>query len=162
MNNDFWSFSLACYGHSGVAKSALAAQDELGLDVNVILYAAWLASMNKVLSAAHLAGLEAAVAPWQARVVAPLRAQRRALKGYSVAAQIRESLKSLELEAEHRQQDMMWSFFLGAGDMEDSPEPLPGNLALLWQTGHGRCPVFSSLLEKLRDSQGCYGAGNRG
>ncbi|MEH6591196.1 MAG: TIGR02444 family protein [Halioglobus sp.] len=153
MNNDFWTFSLACYGQDGVAQSCLLLQDGRGLDVNVILYAAWLASMNKVLSGAHLAGLEAAVAPWQQRVVAPLRAQRRALQGYSEAAKIRQSLQALELEAERKQQDIMWSFFLGSDDIVDSPDPLKNNLALLWGSDHSQCAEFASLLQKLRDSQ---------
>jgi uncharacterized protein (TIGR02444 family) len=153
MNNDFWTFSLACYGHEGVAQSCLALQDDRGLDVNVILYAAWLASMNKVLSESHLAALEVAVAPWQQRVVAPLRAQRRALRGYGEAAKIRQSLKVLELEAERQQQDMMWSFFLGSDDVADSPAPLQSNLALLWRSDHSQCPEFAILFEKLRQSQ---------
>ena len=49
MTNEFWDFSLATYAEEGVAQSLLAMQDELGLDVNVLLYASALRDEIKAL-----------------------------------------------------------------------------------------------------------------
>ena len=46
MTNEFWAFSLATYAIDGVAENLLAVQDTLDLDVNVLLYATWLASCD--------------------------------------------------------------------------------------------------------------------
>jgi uncharacterized protein (TIGR02444 family) len=46
MSNEFWEFSLATYKTDGVAEAALAVQDQMGLDINLILYASWLASQG--------------------------------------------------------------------------------------------------------------------
>ena len=40
-------------------------QDTFGLDVNLLLYAAWLAHMDRRLSGEHLAGLEAEIVDWR-------------------------------------------------------------------------------------------------
>lgn len=131
MDNEFWVFSLEVYAVEGIAGHCLAVQDEMGLDVNVVLYAAWLASIDRKLTGAHLAGLEACIEPWRQRVVLPLRVLRRALRGYHDASWVRESVKELELQSEKKQQNMMWEFFNSSGALPVQERPLNGNLRLL-------------------------------
>ncbi|MGH6960545.1 MAG: TIGR02444 family protein, partial [Dongiaceae bacterium] len=103
--NPFWDFSLALYGKPGATPALLGLQDRVGLDVNLLLYACWAGSQGRVLSAADLAAVEAAAAPWQAEIVRPLRALRRRLKGGfpGLAADAvetwRKRLGELEIEA---------------------------------------------------------------
>ena len=111
MDNPFWEFSLAAYGLEGVSPACLAIQDELGVDVNILLYAAWLAATDRQLTRSHLAGLEDAVRPWRLRVVQPLRSLRQELRDYPAAASVREQVKELELNAERQQQDAMWHYY---------------------------------------------------
>jgi hypothetical protein len=47
MNNPFWEYSLSHYVREGVADACLALQDGHGLDVNMLLYGAWLGSMGQ-------------------------------------------------------------------------------------------------------------------
>ncbi len=82
MSNPFWDYSLATYSLDGVASTCLALQDTIGLDVNLLLYAAWLARMDQRLSGEHLAGVEAEIVDWRERVIKPLRALRRQLQDY--------------------------------------------------------------------------------
>lgn len=131
MTNEFWAFSLATYTAPGVAESLLAAQDTLDLDVNVLLYATWLASSDRKMTVAHLAGLEACIGRWRERVVVPLRVLRRSLRDYPDASVVREGIKALELQSERQQQDMMWDFFNSQAMLPSQPQPLPGNLNLL-------------------------------
>jgi uncharacterized protein (TIGR02444 family) len=132
-SNPFWDYSLASYSLDEVASSCLVLQDTFGLDVNLLLYAAWLACMDRRLNADHLAGMEAEIVDWREQVVKPLRALRRQLRGYLRAAGVRDAIKSLELHAEQQQQDMMFAFFEQTGDLSRAPQPLRENLLLVAQ-----------------------------
>jgi uncharacterized protein (TIGR02444 family) len=133
MSNPFWDYSLATYSLEGVASTCLALQDTIGLDVNLLLYAAWLARMDQRLSGEHLAGLEADIADWREMVIKPLRALRRQLPDYSSASWVRKEIKALELRAEQQQQDLMFAFFQKTGDLPQAPRPLRENLVLVAQ-----------------------------
>ena len=105
MRNLFWEYSLATYAKPGVEEECLRAQNALGADVNGLLYASWLASIDQRLSFAHLEGLEESVQQWRERVVLPLRGLREQLRDYPEAQALREGVKSLELQAEQEQQN---------------------------------------------------------
>ena len=137
MSNPFWDYSLATYRLDGVATSCLALQDTCGLDVNLLLYAAWLATMDQRLSGEHAAGVEAAIVDWREQVVKPLRALRRQLQDYPRAAGVMEEMKGLELRAEQQQQDTMFAFFQRAADLPRTPRPLQENL---WQVAQFASP----------------------
>lgn len=133
MSNPFWDYSLASYGLEGVAPGCLVLQDTCGLDVNVLLYAAWLAQMDQRLSGEHLAGLEAQIVDWRERVIKPLRALRRQLQDYPPASGMLEEIKALELRAEQQQQDLMFAFFQMNDDLPRASRPLRENLVLVAQ-----------------------------
>ena len=78
--NRFWQFSLDFYRRDGVAEACLTLQDRLGLDVNILLYAAWLASQGRTASVADFEQVDLLVAPWREEVIRPLRRIRRWLK----------------------------------------------------------------------------------
>jgi uncharacterized protein (TIGR02444 family) len=42
--NDFWRFSLRIYRAPGVADECIAVQERYGIDVNLMLFCAWLAA----------------------------------------------------------------------------------------------------------------------
>ncbi len=131
MSNDFWEFSLTTYEAEGVAEAALAVQDQLGLDINLILYASWLASLGLKLTSGHLAGLESCIGRWRREVVIPLRAVRRELKGIADVAVLRDQVKDIELSCEKRQQKMMWEYFNTAEPLGREGEILHESLILL-------------------------------
>jgi uncharacterized protein (TIGR02444 family) len=108
MSNPFWAFSLATYEAQGVAAACIHLQDTFGMDVNLLLYGAWLAHENLSPQQEYLHDLDAAVAEWRDRVVRPLRALRRQWADYPPASALREDVKALELRAEREQQAMMY------------------------------------------------------
>ncbi len=134
MRNPIWEFSLELYRREGVAEQCLRAQNELDADVNVLLYAAWLASTDQRLSFAHLEGLDKAVGEWRARVVQPLRILRQSWREYAEAAAIRDAVKDLELRAEEQQQNRIWQYYLLAPALASVPRPLEENLALVFES----------------------------
>lgn len=105
--NPFWEFSLAVYARPGVPAACLGLQDGRGVDVNVLLFAAW-AGMDcaTALSGAELERIDGAVADWRREVVRPLRAVRRRVKGEDAA--LYDRMKAVELEAERVQQDRLF------------------------------------------------------
>jgi uncharacterized protein (TIGR02444 family) len=103
----FWRFSLMVYARAGVAEALISLQDRGGHNVNLILFGLWLAVCDgRRLDAATLARAKTALAPVERKVVAPLRALRRALKGDFDAdiEEMRRRVLALELAAERRAQ----------------------------------------------------------
>jgi uncharacterized protein (TIGR02444 family) len=149
MSNPLWDYSLATYRLDEVAQSCLALQDSFGVDVNLLLYAAWLAHMERRLSGAHLTELDALIADWRENVVTPLRALRRQLHGLPRAVNIRNEIKVLELDAEQQQQDMMYAFYQEAAPLPRSPGPLTGNLALVARFSSPESEAWAELIEIL-------------
>ncbi len=113
--NHFWRFSLDFYRRDGVEEACLTLQDNLGLDVNIVLYAAWLASQGRTASVADFEEVDLLVAPWREKVIRPLRRIRRWLKepGPDAPAgsvpEYRAGIKTAELEAEKIAQDMIFA-----------------------------------------------------
>jgi uncharacterized protein (TIGR02444 family) len=107
----FWAFSLSIYERPGLPDALIAVQDRHGADVNMLLYCCWCGlTGRRQLSSADILDLEGTVSGWRQGVVHPLRGLRRDMKnGYremprGEADNLRESIKSLELEAERIEQ----------------------------------------------------------
>ena len=80
-DNPFWRFSLAVYAMPGVAAECLALQETHGVDVNMLLFCAWLGSAQRiVLTQANLATVESAVRSWRDEVILPVRSVRRDIR----------------------------------------------------------------------------------
>lgn len=126
--NPFWDYSLDVWRRPGVEACCLALQDTCGLDVNLVLYAGWLASQQRRLSEEHLARVEHEAGQWRLRVVQPLRELRRQLRDFDAASELREQLQTLELQAERRQQDAMWRCYHDATDLSVGAGALRHNL----------------------------------
>ncbi len=125
--NGFWDFSLEVYGREGVAPACLALQERHGVDVNFLLFCAWLGRAGFAPEDAEgLARRHAVVAAWHGDVVRALRAVRKGLKDYAgpvapdLAQALRRQLANLEIDAEHVEQ---LALAAGAGD------PPPGQVA---------------------------------
>lgn len=121
----FWDFSLAVYGGPGVADACIALQDEFGVDVNILLYLSFRAANGVRLSAADVAWLDQNVVDWRSQIVGPLRHVRRHLKqmvamdAFDGAGDLREQIKTVELESERLQQqalDRLGSTLSGQAD----------------------------------------------
>jgi uncharacterized protein (TIGR02444 family) len=100
-------FALAVYGVHEVPPACLLLQDRFGLDVNVLLLAAYLGAVQRrTLTADQLTEARDLADPWRREVVEPLRAVRRRLKSgpdpapSPQTAVLRSEVARLELDAE--------------------------------------------------------------
>lgn len=107
-DNPFWTYSLALYAQDGVKSLLLTLQDDYGADVNLLLCCCWLGSLQQELTAEQCSLLVKVSASWRAECVMPLRSVRRFLKAQSECDDFREQVKSLELEAERKQQALLY------------------------------------------------------
>jgi uncharacterized protein (TIGR02444 family) len=118
LDTPFWAFSLAVYAADGVAEECLGLQERLDLDVNLLLFAAYMGAVEGLrLSPQDVGNANAAVAEWHGEIVRPMRAARRALKApsldaddplHAANASLRLQVKRAELEAEKIEQAMLW------------------------------------------------------
>jgi uncharacterized protein (TIGR02444 family) len=110
----FWQFSLGFYRQPEVAPACIRLQDEAGVDVNLLFFLLWNASLKRRLSAADVKAIDQKIAPWRDTVVVPLRDIRRALKSSPVTLEagvselFRTKVKGLELESERLEQEALY------------------------------------------------------
>jgi uncharacterized protein (TIGR02444 family) len=135
-DNPFWRFSLAVYAAPGVAAECLAVQDTRGVDVNVLLFCAWLGTRKIVVTTDDLAATEARVRPWREAAVQPLRAARRGIKTLPDAtdneiAALRKEAAALELRAEQIEQAMLYGIALGGAATTTAGDAIRLNLSAL-------------------------------
>ena len=111
----FWKFSLKFYSQKPVPSACLTLQDGAGVDVNVMLFALFLASQGRALSTADMRAIDGAVADWRVSAVVSLRTARRFLKeppatfDNPATATLRDRVKAIELEAERLQQEALYA-----------------------------------------------------
>lgn len=111
---DSWVFALAIYAKPGVAEACLTLQNEAGVDVMLLLMAAFAAVKHRLLlTADEIRALDEACRPWREQVVRPLRAVRSGLKSgprpapSSATEPFRSQVKALELAAEKLENQLL-------------------------------------------------------
>ena len=112
-DNEFWRFSLLTYGQSEVAQECLALQETLDVNINLLLFCAWVGAQGIMLSGENIGAASKAVAAWDETVVHPLREVRKHIKSLSVGEleDFRSRLKDIELEAEKIEQAILFNYW---------------------------------------------------
>lgn len=105
--NPFWQWSNNAYETPGVQNRLIYLQDDFGFDVNITLWCCWRAREGESLSETALREAERACTEWSEGVIEPLREARRNAK--EGPAELYEQIKAAELEAEHREQDILFA-----------------------------------------------------
>ena len=115
-DNPFWTFSIQLYAKPGVAPACLALQERHGLDVNIVLYCAWLGAQRGVrVNIDDVTRIIESVRPWSEDVVVRLRVIRTAMKGDARGAPqafsdgLRNDIKRAELDAERIEQHILFT-----------------------------------------------------
>ncbi len=81
-DHPFWDFSLRVYGNDGVPAACIALQERHGIDVNLMLFSAWIGESGRgVLSGSDLEAALAATTALNRDIVCALRVIRDRLKG---------------------------------------------------------------------------------
>jgi len=114
-DNEFWRFSLAVYKPAEIAAECLALQEAVGLDINLLLFCAWLGTRGIVLSDSDIEAACRVAASWHNSVIRPLRGVRWYIKTqYGDAFEpLRSRVKDDELQAEQVEQAMLFAYAQG-------------------------------------------------
>jgi len=138
-NEKLWEFALALYGQPAVEALCLELQDTAGVDVCLLLCAAWCDDRGLAFESACWAKLLAFSADWQSQVVVPLRQVRRYLRApvyqQEEIQEYRQQVSQAELAAEKLQLQQLQSLVEGWPARESVTGELPAVEAYL----HSRC-----------------------
>ena len=112
--DNFWDFSLKIYRLPGVADRLIALQDDLGADVNLVLFCCWCGQEGRLpLDATFFERVDRNFEEWRREVIEVLRSLRREMKGGikgispETSEPIRGEVKRLELNAERAMQSAL-------------------------------------------------------
>lgn len=154
LDNPFWTFSLAVYGAPGVASECLALQSAWEIDVNCLLFCAWLgAEHGIVLADTNLHAIDTAARDWHQSVVRPLRSARQSLKTLvpriSLAAVLRADIARDELLSEQIEQHLLFQSLAALQDgsaRAAAREATRHNVSafLRWKSGGGNTRAQAS------------------
>lgn len=164
LETPLWAFSLDVYGAEGVEDECLALQERLRLDVNVLLFAAYMGAVEGVeLAPQDVAGAVAEVSHWHDAIVRALRSVRQTLKPLSLdernplhapTADLRADVKGAELCSEKIEQEMLWLWsrrHLNQGRLREPAAALSANLqSVLAHYGAGGQVQDAAMLRRLR------------
>ena len=110
-DHPFWDFSLRVYGSDGVPAACIALQERRGIDVNVLLFSAWIGESGRgVLAESDLEAALAATTAWNRDIVCALRVVRNRLKGgmppipTERSDVLRKMILEIEVKSEHVEQ----------------------------------------------------------
>jgi uncharacterized protein (TIGR02444 family) len=157
----FWDFSLDLYRRPEVESACLVLQDAHGLDVNLVMLAAWAAHTGRRLELSLAGRLRALADAYQADVMQPLRQTRRALKAHAPSSALaplladrRRALLGLELDLERLEQLQLEKLLDEAGSVRAQPaaQLFVANLEQLYPGRALPAPVLAVLASTLADS----------
>ncbi len=110
-DHPFWDFSLRIYGSDGVPAACIALQERRGIDVNLLLFCAWIGESGRgVLAESDLEAALAATSAWNRDIVCALRVVRNRLKGgmppipTERSDVLRKMILEIEVKSEHVEQ----------------------------------------------------------
>lgn len=135
-DHPFWDFSLEVYAKEGVADACLRLQDDLGIDVNMLLFCCWAGhSGGGELGKRFIADAAGAVGTWHDEIVRPLRRVRRRLKeGFrgideERSRKLRREIQAIEIDSEHIEQLFLGETFAPGKDGDMPVEIRAGHAA---------------------------------
>ena len=102
MTHPFWNFSLEVYSKKAVSDACIALQEKCGVDVNILLFCCWTASVGHPVLAKHeVALLCRTAADWNNDIVQKLRNIRKSFifKDYECNEAAVRNLQKQVLEA---------------------------------------------------------------
>ncbi|MDX1403708.1 MAG: TIGR02444 family protein [Woeseiaceae bacterium] len=133
----FWDFSVRTYRVTGVADACLSLQNDHDVDVNMLLFCAWVGAAIGEFDGELFNQANEFSNQWAENVVIPLREARTWMKHQGCHTEpmpseecmaLREEIKSIELGSEKLQQQVLESLVTVDDEPPVSPESVIGNV----------------------------------
>ena len=169
-DNDLWHFALSFYGRQDVSSACLVLQNELGVDVDILLFAIFAGVERGVaLDMQELAAIDGLVRGWRSEIVQVLRQIRKRLKpapfSSSATEGLRNRIKADEIKAEQIELAMLVDWLERQPPRRADPPVDAQSIPLLvaryfvGKTEALHAPDVDDALRKLMQA---IGAGNAG
>ena len=142
MTGTFWEFSIKLYETPSVSDECLMLQDNYGINVNLLLFCAFVGRDKIALSDEDIEKISLVTKNWHVYVVKPLRDVRRSIKQMldsgsisepGATAALRSEVKALELQSEKLEQEWLdgWARINAPQSRGfDAEETVRGNIRL--------------------------------
>lgn len=112
LNTDtFWQYSLDVYGRDNVAATAIALQDDFGVNVNMLLLLCWCMDNGGIVTLNQWQVLQAAIAETESLLVAHREKRRAARQASPFNEKAYDALKREELDLEMQQQEALTTMY---------------------------------------------------
>ncbi len=165
-DNEFWQYSLRVYALPGVADLCLLWQEQYGINVNILLWSAWLEHEGVQVTDALLDEVIAGADPWGEKVIVTIRNLRRDLKKRDLGpvgipkslSSMRESLLKTELKAEQCLQSWLYGVaveFLSAPEsIHETQIPHGANIDLYLRATIGDKTNIAPMIQQWLELSG--------
>ncbi|MCP5325466.1 MAG: DUF2390 domain-containing protein [Oceanospirillaceae bacterium] len=147
--NPFWLYSVNVWQDAATREVLLQWQD-VGADINVLLFCAYLTRQGRVLNLDLLG--RAGIEHWQRSVVQPLREARMKLQAEKENP-VYQQLKQQELDAEQHEQELLASLEADC-EIHDTQDLLAINLHLY--LGSALLNAEKEKAQQLMERLGCF------
>lgn len=144
-----WDYALAAWGRPGVSDTCLALQDQDGQCVVLLLWGAWALTEGRPVGGVVIGQAVDLARPWEERVIAPLRAARRALTDLDPGGAARTAARTAELAAERSLMDVLETMTPSPSAAGEDPATTLAALMKSWNGSDVRNDV-GRLWEALR------------
>ena len=128
-DHPFWEFSLRVYGSEGVPAACIALQERHAIDVNLLLFSAWIGESGRgILEESDLEAALATTTAWNRDIVCSLRAVRNQLKDgmppipTERSNALRKMILEVEVKCEHVEQISLAAAVLRPSDLTTTAE----------------------------------------
>ncbi len=122
--NPLWRFSKNIYRKERVSETLLYLQDKFSIDVNMILFVAWLASINRSLTTSDIQDALRLVSLWRTEVIIPIRNIRRSVRNFSDTEPLYEDVKKLEINTEKEELKILYNNYIELSSEKKSGQKL--------------------------------------
>ena len=110
--NPLWRFSKNIYRKEEVSETLLHLQDKFYIDLNMILFVTWLASINRSITTSDIQDAQKLVSLWRTKVIVPVRKIRRSIRDFSGTDYLYEDVKKLEIETEKEELKILFDNYI--------------------------------------------------
>ncbi len=110
--NPLWRFSKNIYRKGEVSETLLHLQDKFSIDVNMILFVAWLASINRSITTSDIQDAQKLVSLWRTKIIVPIRNIRRSARNFPDTDYLYADLKKLEIDTEKEELKILYDNYI--------------------------------------------------
>ena len=110
--NPLWRFSKNIYRKEVVSETLLHLQDKFSIDVNMILFVAWLASINRSITTSDIQDAQKLVSLWRTKIIVPIRNIRRSVRKFPDTDYLYANIKKLEIDTEKEELKILYDNYI--------------------------------------------------